>query len=161
MPYLRPWRRDGIICPAFPTKERLLLDRGEDSQSSRHRAEAMVGSRVPRDRRQSQGQNLGKPQLVERLVLKPPQRINAADRGAGNSHKGFQQLRNSVLGFVAKPLTLHNEKPDTMARRVVIMRRALFSRFSLGFLEAPATRRGFEGAPLSFLPRRSGGTQQN
>ena len=30
-----------------------------------------------------------------------------------------QHVRNiSVLGFVAKPLTLHNEKPNTMVRRV-------------------------------------------
>ena len=69
--------------------------------------------------------------------------------------------RNSVLGFVVKPLTFHNEKPDTKLRRVIFMRRALFSRFSLRFLAAPTMRRGFEGAPLSFLPRRSGGTQPN
>ena len=151
MPYLHPRRRDGIICLAFSTKERLLLDRGENSQSPRHRAEAMVGSRVLRDRRQSGGQNLGKLQLVGRLVLKPPKQINSADRGAGNSRKGLRQLRNSVLGFVVKPLTFHNEKPDTMVRRVVTMRRALFSRFSLRFLAAPTMRRGFEGAPLSFF----------
>ena len=60
-------------------------------------------------------------------------------------------IRNSVLGFVVKPLTFHNEKPDTMVRRVVTMRRALFSRFSLRFLAAPTMRRGFEGAPLSFF----------
>ena len=69
--------------------------------------------------------------------------------------------RNSVLGFVVKPLTFHNEKPDTKVRRVIFMRRALFPRFSLRFLEAPTMRRGFEGAPLSFLPRRSDGTQQD
>ena len=69
-----------------------------------------------------------------------------------------QHIRNiSVLGFVAKPLTFHNEKPDTMVRRVSFTRRALFSCFSLRFLAAPATRRDFEGAPLSF-PRRSGTT---
>ena len=61
-----------------------------------------------------------------------------------------QQVRNSVLGFVAKPLTLHNEKPNTMVRRVTFTRRALFSCFSSRFLAAPATRQGFEGAPLSF-----------
>jgi hypothetical protein len=62
-----------------------------------------------------------------------------------------QHVRNiSVLGFVAKPLTLHNEKPSTMVRRVAITRRTLFSCFSLRFLAAPATRRDFEGAPLFF-----------
>ena len=30
-----------------------------------------------------------------------------------------QCIRNSVLGFVAKPLTFPNEKPNTMVRRVV------------------------------------------
>lgn len=62
-----------------------------------------------------------------------------------------QHVRNiSVLGFVAKPLTLHNEKPNTMVRRVAITRRTLFSCFSLRFLAAPATRRDFEGAPHFF-----------
>ena len=67
-----------------------------------------------------------------------------------------QHVRNiSVLGFVAKPLTLHNEKPNTMVRRVAITRRTLFSCFSLRFLAAPATRRDFEGAPLFFsAPKR-------
>ena len=67
-----------------------------------------------------------------------------------------QHVRNiSVLGFVAKPLTLHNEKPNTMVRRVAITRRTLLSRFSLRFLAAPATRRDFEGAPLFFsAPKR-------
>lgn len=67
-----------------------------------------------------------------------------------------QHIRNiSVLGFVAKPLTLHNEKPNTMVRRVAITRRTLFSCFSLRFLAAPATRRDFEGAPLFFsAPKR-------
>ena len=125
MPYLRLWRRDGIICPAFPTKESLILDRGEDSKSPRHRAKAMVGSRVPHDRRQSRSQNPGKPQLVGRLVLKPPQRIKAADRGAGNSHKGLQQLRNSVLVLPRKPL-LSRTRQNTMLRRMVTMRRNLF-----------------------------------
>lgn len=62
-----------------------------------------------------------------------------------------QHIRNiSVLGFVAKPLTLHNEKPNAMVRRVAITRRTLFSCFSLRFLAAPATRRDFEDAPLFF-----------
>ena len=161
MPYLRPWRRDGIIYPAFLIKESLILDRGEDSQSPRYRAEAMVGSCIPCDRRQSRSQNLGKPQLGEWASRPLTKRRKAADRGVGDSHKGLHQLRNSVLGFVVKPLTFHNEKPDTKVRRVLFMRRTLFPRFSLRFLEAPTMRRGFEGAPLSFLPRRSDGTQQD
>ena len=124
------------------TKEKLIFDRGGDPQSSRHRAEAMVGARVPRDRRQSEGQNLGKPQLGEWASCPFTKRRTAAKRGVGNSHKGLQQLRNSVLGFVVKPLTFHNEKPDTKVRRVIFMRRALFPRFSLRFLEAPTMRRG-------------------
>ena len=84
----------------------------------------LVGSRVPRDRRPGE----------------PRKRIRRP-----------QHVRNiSVLGFVAKPLTLHNEKPSTMVRRVAITRRTLFSCFSLRFLAAPATRRDFEGAPLFF-----------
>ncbi|MBR3222072.1 MAG: hypothetical protein IKF72_07540 [Kiritimatiellae bacterium] len=54
----------------------------------------------------------------------------------------------SVLGFVVKPLTFQNEKPNTMVRRVYHTRRTFFSRFSLRFLEAPSTRRDSEGAPL-------------
>ena len=158
MPYLRPWCRDDIIRLVFPEKGRLNLDRGEDSQSSRYRAEAMVRSCIPCDRRQSEGQNLGNPQLGEWASRPLTKRRKAADRGAGTSYKGLQQLRNSVLGFVVKPLTFHNEKPGTMVRRVIFMRRALFSRFSLRFLAAPTMRRGLEGAPLSFLPCRSGGT---
>ena len=67
-----------------------------------------------------------------------------------------QQVRNiSVLGFVAKPLTLHNEKPNTTVRRVAITRRALYSCFSLRLLAAPATEWDSEGAPLFFFaPRR-------
>lgn len=81
------------------------------------------------------------------------------DRHFGELRKRIrrpQHVRNiSVLGFVAKPLTLHNEKPNTMVRRVAITRRTLYSCFSLRFLEAPATRRDFEGAPLFFsAPKR-------
>ena len=66
-----------------------------------------------------------------------------------------QHIRNSVLGFVAKPLTLHNEKPSTMVRRVSFTRRALYSCFSLRFLAAPATRRNFRVRRFS-IPRQSG-----
>ena len=86
-------------------------------------APPLVGSRVPRDRRSGE---------LRKRIRRP------------------QHVRNSVLGFVAKPLTLHNEKPNTMVRRVTFTRRALFSCFSSRFLAAPATRQGFEGAPLSF-----------
>ena len=76
-------------------------------------------------------------------------------RSASAPCGGGQNIRNSVLGFVAKPLTFHNEKPDTVVRRVVSTRRTLFSSFSSRFLAAPATKRDFEGAPLSFsAPKR-------
>ena len=93
------------------------------------RPRTSVGSRVPRDRR---------PGELRKHIRRP------------------QHVRNiSVLGFVAKPLTLHNEKPNTMVRRVAITRRTLFSCFSLRFLAAPATRRDFEGAPHFFsAPKR-------
>ena len=71
-----------------------------------------------------------------------------------------QHVRKSVLGFVAKPLTLHNEEPNTTVRRVVSTRRALYSCFSLRLLAAPATRRDFEGAPL-FFSVQGGGTRYN
>ena len=41
-------------------------------------------------------------------------------------------IRNSVLGFVVKPLTFHNEKPSTMVRRVASTRRALYLVFRSG-----------------------------
>lgn len=68
----------------------------------------------------------------------------------------LQNIRNiSVLGFVAKPLTFHDEKPNTMVRRVIITRRAFSSCFSLRLLAAPATRRNIEGTPLFFsAPKR-------
>ena len=85
-----------------------------------------------------------------RSPLRP---IHDHDRHSGELRKRIlrpQHVRNSVLGFVAKPLTLHNEKPSTMVRRVAFTRRALYSCFSLRLLAAPATRRNFEGAPLFF-----------
>ena len=66
------------------------------------------------------------------------------DRACGN---GQTQQR---IGFVVKPLTFHNERPDTVVRRVTSTRRALPSCFSLRFLAAPTTRHDFEGAPLFF-----------
>ena len=81
------------------------------------------------------------------------------DRHFGELRKRIrrpQHIRNiSVLGFVAKPLTFHNEKLNAMVRRVSSTRRTLFSCFSLRFLAAPATKRNFEGAPLFFsAPKR-------
>ena len=40
--------------------------------------------------------------------------------------------RNSVLGFVVKPLTFHNERPNTMVRRVASTRRAFYLVFRSG-----------------------------
>ena len=85
---------------------------------------------------------------------KTPVGRNHRARRSGELRKRIrrpQHIRNiSVLGFVAKPLTLHNEKPNAMVRRVAITRRTLFSCFSLRFLAEPATRRDFEDAPLFF-----------
>ena len=85
---------------------------------------------------------------------KTPVGRNHRARRSGELRKRIrrpQHIRNiSVLGFVAKPLTLHNEKPNTIVRREAIPRRTLFSCFSLRFLAAPATRRDFEDAPLFF-----------
>ena len=85
---------------------------------------------------------------------KTPVGRNHRARRSGELRKRIrrpQHIRNiSVLGFVAKPLTLRNEKPNAMVRRVAITRRTLFSCFSLRFLAAPATRRDFEDAPLFF-----------
>ena len=53
---------------------------------------AAVGARVPRARL---------PKELRKRIRRP------------------QCIRNSVLGFVAKPLTFPNEKPNTMVRRVV------------------------------------------
>lgn len=62
---------------------------------------------------------IGPKSLVGRVVLNAPQ-----PKASGT--------RNSVLGFVVKPLTFHNEKPDTMVRRVTHTRRALFLVFRSG-----------------------------
>lgn len=43
-----------------------------------------------------------------------------------------QHVRNSVLGFVVRPLTFHNEKPSAMVRRVVSTRRTLYLVFRSG-----------------------------
>ena len=63
---------------------------------------------------------------------KTPVGRNHRARRSGELRKRIrrpQHIRNiSVLGFVAKPLTLHNEKPNAMVRRVAITRRTLFKR---------------------------------
>jgi len=120
------------------------------------------------------GQNLGRvahlrDRMVGRVAPRPPGSLSGT---ASRAVRLFEELwkrarrpqqvphswrkprrgtvRNSVLGFVAKPLTFHNEKLNTMVRRVSFTRRTLFSCFSLRFLAAPATRRNFEGSPLLF-----------
>lgn len=104
-----------------------------------------AGSRVPRDRACGGGQNLGT--LGERVS----RLFKIQGRGAGKARKAPSTLRNSVLGSVVKPLTFHNEKPNTMVRRVGKSHAACpLPCFSLRFLAAPTTKHGFEGAPLSF-----------
>ena len=90
------------------------------------------------------------------VSIKPPPMVGRDHRARrpGELRKRIRRPQHmryiSVLGFVAKPLTFRNEKPDTTVRRVSFTRRTLFSCFSLRFLEAPATKRDFEGAPLFF-----------
>ena len=50
----------------------------------------------------------------------PSHRPEATGRARSPSapHPATSGTRNSVLGLVAKPLTFHNEKPNTMVRRV-------------------------------------------
>ena len=112
----------------------------------------MAWSRVPRDRSCGGRQNLG---ILGEWAFRP---FKNQSRGAGKARKAPSTLRNSVLGFVVKPLTFHNEKPNTMVRRVVIHAACLLPCFSLRFLAAPTTKWDFEGAPLSFRPRQGGGT---
>ena len=162
MPYLRPWCRHDIIRLAFPTKERLIFDRGGNSQSSRYRAETMARSFIPYDRRQCEGQNLGKPQLVGRLVLKPPSRINAANRGAGKSRKDLGTYATAYCNFDGKTSNLKARSEMRLCVRVDYIHAAHFHiMFLARLLEAPPSEQNYEGAPLSFLPRRSGGTHQN
>ena len=147
---MRLRRNDGTIRLVFPEKGRLHFDRGGNSQSSRYRAEAMAGSCALRDRRQSGGQNLGKPQLVGRLVLKPPKQINSADRGAGGSRKGLRQLRNSVLVLPRKPLLSRMRQKYDVAP--CGLPRGATSLFCFIQARSGASRKqGFEGAPLSFF----------
>jgi hypothetical protein len=159
---LRPWRKGDIIRLAFLIKESLILDKGGNSQSSRHRAEAMARSCIPYDRRQSRSQNLGKQQLVGRLVLKPPRRINAADRGAGKSRKDPSTYATAYCNFDGKTSNLKARSEMRLCVRVDYIHAAHFHiMFLARLLEAPPSEQNCEGAPLSFLPRRSGGTQQN
>ena len=78
------------------------------------------GSRIQRDRigraacphaaaSTAEGQNLGRVALVATAL---PKELRKRIRRP-------QCIRNSVLGFVVKPLTFPNEKPNTMVRRVV------------------------------------------
>ena len=72
----------------------------------------MAGSRVPCDRALCGGQNLG---ILGEWAPCP---FNSQSRGAGKARKAPSTLRNSVLGFVVKPLTFHDGKPNTVVRRV-------------------------------------------
>ena len=162
MPYLRPWCRDDIIRLVFPEKGRLNLDRGEDSQSSRYRAEAMVRSCIPCDRRQSEGQNLGNPQLGERAFCPFTKRRKAANQGARNSRKDPGTYATAYCNFDGKTSNLKARSEMRLCVRVDYIHAAHFHiMFLARLLEAPPSEQNCEGAPLSFLPRRSGGTQQN
>lgn len=58
--------------------------------------------------------------------------IGPATRDERRLEFSLPSIRNSVLGFVVKPLTFHNEKPSTMVRRVASTRRALYLVFRSG-----------------------------
>ena len=53
--------------------------------------------------------------MVGRVAPRPPTNLKELRKRIRRP----QCIRNSVLGFVAKPLTFPNEKPNTMVRRVV------------------------------------------
>ena len=114
----------------------------------------MVGSRVPRDRACGGRQNLG---ILGKRVSCP---FSSQSRGAGKARKAPSTLRNSVLGFVVKPLTFHSEKPNTMARRVVNPRGVPSSVFFVKVLRGTYHETWFRGC-AAFLSRRSGCTQSN
>ena len=82
---------------------------------------------------------------------------NPARKGGGLRRRirRPQHLRNSVLGFVAKPLTCLNEKTGYGDASHVPHAAYPYSRLSFRFLAAPATRRNFKDAPLYFsAPKR-------
>lgn len=111
-----------------------------------------AGSRVPRDRACGGRQNLG---ILGKRVSCP---FRSQSRGAGKARKAPSTLRNSVLGFVVKPLTFHSEKPNTMARRVVNPRGVPSSVFFVKVLRGTYHETWFRGC-AAFLSRRSGGIQ--
>ena len=113
----------------------------------------MAWSRVPRDRSCGGRQNLG---ILGKRVSCP---FSSQSRGAGKARKAPSTLRNSVLGFVVKPLTFHSEKPNTMARRVVNPRGVPSSVFFVKVLRGTCHEMGFRGCAAFFFPRRSGGIQ--
>ena len=161
LPYLRPRRNDGIIRTVFPDKGRLHFDRGGNSQSSRYRAEAMVGSCIPCDRRQSRSQNLGKPQLGEWASRPFMKRRKAAERGAGKSRKDLGTYATAYCNFDGKTSNLKARSEMRLCVRVDYIHAAHFHiMFLARLLEAPPSEQNLEGAPL-FSPRRSGDTQQN
>ena len=98
------------------------------------------------------------PVVLETSFPGPRPEVSVGSRVPRDRVRGNGQTQQRI-GFVVKPLTFHNERPDTVVRRVTSTRRALLSCFSFRFLAAPTTRQDLEGAPLSFLPRRSGGTR--
>ena len=73
-----------------------------------------------------------RPEVTGRVVAPRPPPRNGRARLPSAPPPATSGTRNSVLGFVVKPLTFHNEKPSTMVRRVVSTRRALFLVFRSG-----------------------------
>ena len=87
---------------------------------------------------------------------KTPVGRNHRARRSGELRKRIrrpQHIRNiSVLGFVAKPLTLHNEKPNAMVRRVVIHAAYPLFLFFVKVLSGTCHETGFRGC-AAFLFR--------
>ena len=123
------------------------------------------GSCIPRDRigraacphaaaSTAEGQNLGRLALVAtdwvgRVAPRPP----TSPKELRRRIRRPQCIRNSVLGFVVKPLTFHNEKSNTMVRRM--FNHAAYSRFLffVRVLSGTCHEMGFRGCAAFFLCR--------
>ena len=110
------------IAPAVGPKPRSCVPRDRIGRAACPHAAAPT----------AEGQNLGRVALVAtdwvgRVAPRPPTgptvgaRVPRArlPKELRKRIRRPQCIRNSVLGFVAKPLTFPNEKPNTMVRRVV------------------------------------------
>ena len=97
--------------------------------------------------------DIGGRQIAPAVGPKPGSRIQrdrigaACPHAAASTAEGHTQQR---IGFRGKASNFSERKTEYDGASRGITRRTLFSCFSSRFLEAPATRWDFEGAPLSF-----------